>query len=63
MGTIRNKSVSFEPRQYVPNIEKKEFGRQPIDLNNVEETFIDKLNLDKKPVSEVISFYSLNFIL
>lgn len=54
MGPTRNKSLSFEPRQYVPNIEKKEFGRQPVDLINVEETFVDKLNLDKKPVTEVI---------
>ncbi len=54
MGTTRNKSSAFEPRQYVPNIEKKEFGRQPVDLNNLEETFVNKLNLDKKPIAEVI---------
>jgi len=45
--------VSFEPRKYVPNIEKKEFGREPVDLSNVAGSFVEKLNLDKKPVSEV----------
>jgi len=55
-SSTRNKSVSFEPRHYVPNIEKKEFGSQQIDLNNVEDTFVDKLNLDKKTITEVILF-------
>jgi hypothetical protein len=52
-ASTRNKSVSFEPRNYVPNIEKKEFGRSQVSLNDVPNTFIDKLNLDKKTVTEV----------
>lgn len=53
MKNTRNKSVSFEPRHYVPNIEKKEFGSQPVDLTDVADTFVYKLGLDKKPVTEV----------
>ena len=54
---MRNKSLSFEPRKYVPNIEKKEFGSVPVSLSNVAETFINKLNLDKQPITEVINLY------
>ena len=60
--TKRNKSVSFEPRNYVPCIEKKEFGREPVPLNDVADTFVDKLGLDRKPISEVnlnFKFYSI----
>ncbi len=50
----RNRSsVTFEPRNYVPKIEKKEFGREPVSLNDVPETFIRKLGLEQKPISEV----------
>ena len=49
-----NKTATFEPRNYVPSIEKKEFGRDPVSLNGVADTFVEKLGLEKKPVSEVI---------
>ena len=49
----RNKSVTFEPRNYKPNIEKREFGREEVPLTDVPETFIEKLGLEKKPISEV----------
>ena len=50
----RNRSsVTFEPRNYVPKIEKKEFGRDPVSLNDVPETFVKKLGLEQKPISEV----------
>ena len=54
LASKRNKSVTFEPRNYVPTIEKKEFGREPVPLNDVAETFVNKLGLEKKPTSEVI---------
>jgi hypothetical protein len=38
----------------VPCIEKKEFARDPVSLDNVPSTFIEKLGLDKKCVDEVI---------
>lgn len=53
LAAKRNKSVSFEPRNYVPTIEKKEFGREPVSLEDIPQTFVDKLGLEKKPVSEV----------
>ena len=49
----RNKSVTYEPRNYVPCIAKKEFGRDPISLDNVPSTFIEKLGLEKKTIDEV----------
>lgn len=57
LATKRNKSVSFEPRKYVPSIEKKEFGRDPVSLQNVPETFVNKLGLEKKPISEVFKYF------
>ena len=64
LATKRNKSgsTSFEPRNYIPSIEKKEFGREPVPLNGVADTFVDKLGLDRKPISEVklnFKFYSI----
>lgn len=56
LAAKRNKSVTFEPRNYVPSIEKKEFGREPVSLEDVPETFVDKLGLEKKPISEVRDF-------
>ena len=53
LATKRNKSVSFEPRNYIPCIEKREFGRDPVSLDNVPETFVEKLGLESKPLSEV----------
>lgn len=53
LAAKRNKSVSFEPRNYVPTIEKKEFGREPVSLEDVPQTFIEKLGLEQKPISEV----------
>ena len=38
----------------MPNVEKKDLNQQLIDIKEISQTFVNKLNLEKKTISEVI---------